>query len=92
MGDIVKDAVQGLPKYMYAILAVACGLAIAGFMLPPRGEIHPSVLKVIALLLGGGWLFSISVNLPKYIEAGASVRLQHGETSVSVSTGKDNDK
>lgn len=38
MGNIVQL------RCAVALIAVGAGLLIAGFILPPRGEIHPSIL------------------------------------------------
>lgn len=82
MAEIIKSAARGLPLYQYIILLVSAGLLISGFILPPIGDINPSVLKGVGLLLAGGWVFNISNNLPEYIKAGASIRFSHNGTEI----------
>lgn len=91
MAEIVKDIAKGLPWYMYVALTVTSVLMIASFCLPPTGKIDPSVLKGTGIILAAVWLYNFSVNLPAYIEAGASARIKHGETEVSISGRPSND-
>ena len=83
MAEIMKSA----PWYIYTVIIVAIGLAVAGFLVPPTGAIDGSVLKVIGEIMGGTAVLDFIVNLPKYIEAGAKARIEHGNTSITV--GKD---
>lgn len=92
MSELIKDTVKGLPWYMYVTLAVSAGLGIAGFIIPPMGVIDPSILKFTAEIIGGTWLFNFGVNLPKYIAMGASIRAAHGNTTIEVSSGGQEDK
>lgn len=51
---------EGLKKLIVYTISVA--LIVTSFVLPPTGEIHPSVLMSVGLLIGGyEWLFGHSV-------------------------------
>ena len=80
MAEILKQA----PWYIYAVLIASIVLGVAGFLVPPTGVIDGSVLKYIAEIMGGTALLDFVVNLPKYIEAGAKAKFEHGNTSITV--------
>lgn len=80
MAEILKS----VPWYIYAVMVTAIGLAVAGFIVPPTGVIDGSVLKAIAEIMGGAAVLDFVVNLPKYIEAGAKAKIEHGNTSITV--------
>jgi len=75
---------RGTPWYVHLSFIVSLGLAIAGFCVPPHGVIDPSVLKVIAEILGGTTLLTFVVNIPVYLEAGVKAKISHGNTTVTV--------
>ena len=75
---------KGTPWYVHLSFIVSLGLAIAGFCVPPHGVIDPSVLKVIAEILGGTTLLTFVVNIPVYLEAGVMAKISHGNTTVTV--------
>lgn len=75
---------KGTPWYVHLSFIVSLGLAIAGFCVPPHGVIDPSVLKVIAEILGGTTLLTFVVNIPVYLEAGVKAKISHGNTTVTV--------
>lgn len=52
--------------------------------MPPHGVIDPSVLKVIAEILGGTTLLTFVVNIPIYLEAGVKAKISHGQTTVAI--------
>lgn len=58
----------------------AIGLFTAGFFVPPMGAIDGSVLKAGGLLLG----FASVAQVPELAKHGADVKIQHGQTSLSV--------
>lgn len=64
----------------YVTLGVAIGLLITSFLLPPQGEIHPSVLRSAALLCFWPALAFVHVAM----KSGKTARLQHGNTTVTV--------
>ena len=81
---MAKILLKGTPWYIHIAFLVAIGLGIAGFCVPPHGEISGSVLTYIAELLGGTTLIEFVVNIPNYLEAGVKAKISHGQTSISV--------
>ena len=75
---------RGTPWYVHLSFIVSIGLAIAGFCVPPHGVIDPSVLKVIAEIVGGSTLLTFVVNIPIYLEAGVKAKISHGQTTVAI--------
>lgn len=69
---------------MHAAFVVAIVLGVAGFCVPPRGEISGSVLKFIGELLGGVTLVEFVVNIPVYLDAGVKAKIKHGDTTIAV--------
>ncbi len=63
-------------------LTTVCAIAlfIGGFFVPPMGVIDGSVLKAGGLLLG----FASVAQVPELSRRGTDVRLQHGQTSLTV--------
>lgn len=59
---------------------VAFGLLIAGFLLPPPGSIDPTVIQAVGELMG----FATIWMLPKAITAGKNIKLEHGNTTITV--------
>lgn len=65
---------------MWVCLLAAIGLYIASFLVPPMGEIHPSVLKA------GSWIFAFAglAELREAVQEGLGFKLTHGDTTVVV--------
>lgn len=59
---------------------VSFGLLIAGFLLPPPGTIDHTVIKAVGELMG----FAAIWMLPKAITAGKNIKLEHGNTTITV--------
>lgn len=59
---------------------VAFCLLIAGFLLPPTGTIDHTVIQAVCEIMGFAtiWMF------PKAITAGKNIKLEHGNTTVTV--------
>ena len=58
----------------------AIGLFVASFLMPPTGQIDPSVLKAV------GWCFAFAA-LYEFREAvleGLGVKLTHGDTTIEI--------
>ena len=81
---MAKTLFKGTPWYVHLSFIVSLGLAIAGFCVPPKGVIDPSVLKVIAEILGGTTLVEFVINIPTYLEAGVKAKISHGQTTVAI--------
>lgn len=58
----------------------AIGLFVGAFFVPPMAIIDASVLKAGGILLG----FGSVAQIPVLAKAGADFKLQHGQTSLSV--------
>lgn len=58
----------------------AIGLFVGGFLVPPIGIINGSVLKAGGILLG----FGSVAQVPLLARRGADVKIQHGQTSLTV--------
>lgn len=59
-------------------LTVAIGLIVAGFLTPPTGQVHPSVLEATGLL----FLWPALAFGAKALEEGNTARIQKGDTTV----------
>ena len=64
----------------FVTLGVAIGLLITSFLLPPQGEINPSVLRAVAELCFWPALAFIA----KALQDGKTAKLHHGNTTVVV--------
>ncbi|MBR3784020.1 MAG: hypothetical protein IKJ78_06120 [Bacteroidales bacterium] len=81
---MAKVLFKGTPWYVHVSFIVAMALLVAGFCVPPHGEISGSVLTGIGELLGGVTLVEFVVNIPKYLEAGIKAKISHGQTTVAI--------
>lgn len=86
MGKILKHSIiENVPFWILAGLAAALG--IIAFFMPPRAEVHPSVLKLISWFFAFTALWTVFAAMMRGIDA----RIQHGKTSLTVGSleGKD---
>lgn len=74
--------------YVHIAMIVSIGLGVAAFIIPPTAVIDRSVLAFIAEITGAAALLTFLMKLPEYIEKGATVRFQRGNTSIEAG-GKD---
>ena len=88
MADLVKDALIGMPWYLYVLLLLAFGLLVASFIVPPLGTISPTVLQAVAMFLGFTWLFYTTANIPVFIERGAKIKATWKDASIEIGRGK----
>lgn len=78
MAEIIENAtLRNIPFWICLIVSI--GLMIAGFFVPPTGEIDGSVLKGVGELIGFAALWIVLYAIRK----GVDVKLQHGNTSVT---------
>ena len=84
MAEIVRNFWLGMPLGLYIILILAIGIGIAGFIVPPMGALSPSLLKFIAMILGGTWAFYTTAHIPDILEAGGKVSAQMGSASITI--------
>lgn len=78
MADIIKDAtLRNTPFWICLVFSIM--LIVAGFLVPPTGEIDGSVLKAVGELFGFATLWVVYYAIRK----GVDIKLQHGKTSVT---------
>lgn len=63
-----------------ASLVVAISLVVAGFILPPRGRIDPTVLTAAGIL----WLWPTLAAAQQAIKEGRRIKLSKGDLTLSV--------
>lgn len=85
---MAEKIVNGTPIYMVAIMIVCILLVVVGFIMPPIGEIHGSVLTAIGELGGLGVITDFVTKLPAIIRAGGKATITHGETHIEVGARK----
>ena len=87
--DLRKE-VKKLSAYRYifwtCLVSVLVLLSVS-FMLPPTGEIHPTVLQGCAILMG----FSVIGILPECLRLSKDITVKKGDLEVSLSEGDDDD-
>lgn len=67
-------------KAFWTTLIISIGLLVASFLVPPLGEISPSVLKGVAEL---GFFATLSVVLTA-VEKGSDVKVTKGDITLEV--------
>lgn len=70
--------------YEHAAMVVSILLIVGSFFVPPTGVIDGSVLMGIGELMAGAAILSFLGNLPEYIRAGASAKIQKGDLGIEV--------
>lgn len=79
MVKMIRTAVRhNIP--FWVCLSVSIALIVAGFCVPPTGEIDGSVLTAVGELFGFAALYTLWFAILK----GANARVKHGKTSLSV--------
>lgn len=89
MGKIIRHSIiENVPFWILASVAIIIG--IIAFFIPPKAEIHPSVLHYISWLFGFAALWTVFASMMRGIDA----RIQHGKTSLTVGSleGKDSEQ
>lgn len=79
MTEIVRSATMKNPAF-WVCLMLSISLIVAGFIVPPLGDIHGSVLTAVGLLFAFATLFEVHIAIKKGVDA----RLRHGNTELSV--------
>lgn len=85
MTEIVRSATMKNPAF-WVCLTLSISLIVTGFIVPPLGDIHGSVLTAVGLLFAFATLFEVHIAMKKGIDA----RLRHGNTELSVGDLNDN--
>lgn len=87
----LRQEVKKLTAYRYifwtCLISVLVLLSVS-FMLPPTGEIHPTVLQGAAIVM----CFSVIGIIPECLRLGKEVKVTKGDLSVSLSEGEDEDE
>ena len=79
MGKILRHSIiENIPFWILAGVSIIIG--IIAFFVPPKAEIHPSVLHLISWYFAFAALWSVFVAMIRGIDA----RIQHGKTSLTV--------
>ena len=66
----------------FTTLVVAVGLLITSFIIPPRGQIDPTVLQAVAILLG----YYLVFDFPHVLMSLKTFKLSKGDVSVEGET------
>lgn len=85
MTEIVRSATMKNPAF-WVCLMLSITLIVAGFIVPPLGDIHGSVLTAVGLLFAFATLYEVHIAMKKGVDA----RLRHGNTELSVGDLNDN--
>lgn len=84
MGKILKHSIiENIPFWILAGVSIIMGIIV--FFIPPKAEVHPSVLRLISWFFAFAALWTVFVAMVRGIEA----RLQHGKTSLTMGSSKD---
>lgn len=88
MTEIVRQATMKNPAF-WVCLSLSIGLIVAGFCVPPHGEIDGSVLTACGILFGFATLEVVHIAIRKGVDA----KVKHGQTEVTLGdlNNKDND-
>jgi len=79
MGKIIKHSVlDNIPFWILAGMSIIIGTI--AFFIPPKAEVHPSVLHLISWFFAFAALWTVYVS----IKHGLDARIQHGKTSLTV--------
>lgn len=89
-GKSVRKEAQKLTAYRYIFwtcLVSAIIMLSVSFVLPPTGEINPTVLQGAAILMG----FSVIGILPECLRLSKEVTVRKGDLEVSLSDGDEDE-
>lgn len=64
----------------YILTGIAIALLIVSFVIPPTGEIHPSVLQGVGEIFGFAALWSVLVA----VESGGTAKFSKGNVNVEI--------
>jgi len=83
MGKILKERLMSSLSF-WVCLSVSLVLIALGFIVPPMGEIHPSLLTAVGELFG----FATLAVVADAIREGYDAKITHGNTSVEIDNNK----
>ena len=79
MSETYKRATIKNPAF-WVCLSLSIGLIVAGFCVPPHGEIDGSVLTACGILFGFATLEVVHIAIRKGVDA----KVRHGQTELTV--------
>ena len=82
MGKIIKERLLSSISF-WVCLCTSLVLIALGFLVPPLGDIHPSVLTAVGELFG----FATLAIVADAIKFGYDAKITHGNTTVQIGDG-----
>ncbi len=82
MGKIIKERLLSSISF-WVCLCTSLVLIALGFLVPPVGDIHPSVLTAVGELFG----FATLAIVAAAIKFGYDAKITHGDTTVQIGDG-----
>lgn len=82
MGKIIKERLLSSISF-WVCLCTSLVLIALGFLAPPMGDIHPSVLTAVGELFG----FATLAIVADAIKFGYDAKITHGNTTVQIGDG-----
>lgn len=79
MSEVYKSATVRNPAF-WVCLVITIGLFVAGFCVPPHGEIDGSILTAGGILFAFATLETVHVA----IKSGVDAKVKHGQTELTV--------
>ena len=86
MGKIIKERLLSSISF-WVCLCTTLVLIALGFLVPPVGDIHPSVLTAVGELFG----FATLAVVADAIKFGYDAKITHGNTTVQIGDGAKED-
>lgn len=75
-----KNVTKATTVLLWIFGITTIGLFVASFLVPPRGEIDPSILRAAGILFA----FATLAEAREAIREGLGIRLTHGHTTLEV--------
>lgn len=82
MGKIIKERLLSSISF-WVCLCTSLVLIALGFLVPPMGDIHPSVLTAVGELFG----FATLAIVADAVKFGYDAKITHGNTTVQIGDG-----
>ena len=82
MGKIIKERLLSSISF-WVCLCTTLVLIALGFLVPPMGDIHPSVLTAVGELFG----FATLAVVADAVKFGYDAKITHGDTTVQIGDG-----
>ena len=82
MGKIIKERLLSSISF-WVCLCTSLALIALGFLVPPVGDIHPSILTAVGELFG----FATLAVVADAIKFGYDAKITHGNTTVQIGDG-----